>query len=73
MYSARICCVKQIYCSLCSSNFYINFPAFHQENAGDDIASLKKELAAIRQLHDTGSVDSAVSSTSAFGASIGNF
>ena len=57
MYSARICCVKEIYCSLCSSNLYIHFLAFHQEDARDDIASLKKELAAIRQLHDAGSVD----------------
>ena len=61
MYSARICCVKEIYCSLRSSNLHIHFPPFHQENARDDIASLKKELAAIRQLHDAGSVDSALS------------
>ena len=56
-----ICCVKEIYCSLRSSNLYIHFLPFHQENARDDIASLKKELAAIRQLHDAGSVDSALS------------
>ena len=61
MYLARIYCVKEIYCSFRSSNFYIHFLAFHQENAGDDISSLKKELAAIRQLHDAGSVDSALS------------
>ena len=61
MYSARICCVKEIYCSLRSSNLHIHFLPFHQENARDDIASLKKELAAIRQLHNAGSVDSALS------------
>ena len=61
MYSARICCVKEIYCSLRSSNLHIHFLPFQQENARDDIASLKKELAAIRQLHDAGSVDSALS------------
>ena len=61
MYSASICCVKEIYCSLRSSNLHIHFFPFHQENAPDDIASLKKELAAIRQLHDAGSVDSALS------------
>ena len=61
MYSARVCCVKEIYCSLRSSNLHIHFLPFHQENARDDIASLKKELAAIRQLHDAGSVDSALS------------
>ena len=61
MYSARICCVKEIYCSLRSSNLQIHFLAFHQENARDDIASLEKELAAIRQLHDARSVDSALS------------
>jgi len=31
-----------------------------QGNPGDDIASLKKELAALHQMHDTGSVDSAL-------------
>ena len=61
VYSASICCVKEIYCSLRSSNLHIHFLPFHQENAPDDIASLKKELAAIRQLHDAGSVDSALS------------
>ena len=61
MYSARICCVKEIYCSLRSSNLHIHFRPFHQENARDGIASLKKELAAIRQLHDVGSVDSDLS------------
>ena len=61
MYSAHICCVKEIYCSLRSSNLHIHFLPFHQENARDDIASLKKELAAIRQLHDAGFVDSALS------------
>ena len=61
MYSARICCGKEIYCSLRSSNLHIHFLSFHQENARDDIASLKKEFAAIRQLHDAGSVDSALS------------
>ena len=61
MYSARICCVKEIYCSLRSSNLHIHFLPFHQENARDDIASFKKELAVIRQLHDAGSVDSALS------------
>ena len=40
---------------------HIHFLPFHQENARDDIASLKKELAAIRHLHDAGSVDSALS------------
>jgi len=60
VYSARIRCVKEIYCSLRSSNLHIHFLPFHQENARDDIASLKKELAAIRQLHDAGSVDSAL-------------
>ena len=40
---------------------YIHFLPFHQENAREDIASLKKELAAIRQLHDAGSVDSILS------------
>ena len=61
MYSARICCAKEVYCSLRSSNLHIHFLSFHQENARDDIASLKKELAAISQLHDAGSVDSALS------------
>ena len=61
MYSARICSVKEIYCSLRSSNLHIHFLPFHQENARDNIASFKKELAVIRQLHDAGSVDSALS------------
>ena len=48
VYSARICCVKEIYCSLRSCNLHIHFLPFHQENARDDIASFKKELAVIR-------------------------
>ena len=61
MCSVHVYCLKENYWSFPSSNFYIHFLDFLQENAGDDIASFKKELAAIRQLHDAGSVDSALS------------
>ena len=58
---AIVYCLKENYWSFRSHNVYIHFLAVLQENAGDDLASLKKELAAIRQLHDAGSVDSSLS------------
>ena len=54
-------CLKGNYWSFRSLNVYIHFLAVLQENAGDDLASLKKELAAIRQLREAGSVDSSLS------------
>lgn len=42
-------------------DFRILHFVFLQGNAGDVIASLKKERAALRQMHDAGTVDSALS------------
>ena len=53
--------LKRIFRVFAHRSFYIHLLTFIQENAEGDIASLKKELSAIRQLHDAGSVDSALS------------